>query len=203
MDNRNLAKFALSVAKEATQNMEEHWGKFAITKEKTISNRTNPSSQANEVPFERNEIFDALAAISPALANSYAQVKMDITDTNRVSWAGSAHEIREIISSLLRQLAPDDEVKKQRWFIQDPSTKGITRAQRTRYLIQLKNLGSNRQEVIEKDMNMLEDRISGLVNSIYNRASEAAHMYEDQDEVFRILGYFEALIHDLLVIKIR
>src|SRR5947209_7922160 len=55
------------------------------------------------------EIHDALRQISDTLANSYIQILRDIEDRTRTSWAGTAHEIREIVANMLRLMAPDTE----------------------------------------------------------------------------------------------
>jgi len=201
MDSRNLAKYALFVAKEAKRALEEHGATSITESEKTISVQTNPSIKTKVTAFERNEIYDALFTISPALAYSYEQVKRDIMDSNRVSWAGTAHEVREIIANLLRLLAPDDDVKRQLWFKQDPTTKGITQVQRARYILRMKNQGSGIVEVVEQNVNLLDERISELVRSTYGRASTAAHTYKSLGEVKLILGYFEVLVHDLIEVR--
>lgn len=198
MDSRNLAKYALFVANEATRALEKQGAKTIAANEKAISIQSIPSIKKKGIAFERNEIYHALFTISPDLAYSYEQVKSDLLDSSRVSWAGTAHEVREIIANLLRLLAPDNDVKLQPWFKQDLTAKGITQTQRARYILQMRNQGSNTLEVVERNVNLLDERISELVRSTYNRASTAAHTYKDQDEVKRILGYFEALVHDLI-----
>ena len=69
-----------------------------------------------KITFEGNDIHEALKSLSPILANSYAQIKSDMIDAERISWAGTAHEIRQIVVTMLQILAPDDEVKAQKNF---------------------------------------------------------------------------------------
>ncbi len=199
MDSRELAKLALTMAKEIEHLVETKGGKTTSENAKTI----NPNSYRNkiETSFEKQAIYDALERISSTLANSYKQVRSDISNPNRLSWAGTAHEVREIISNLLRQLAPDDEVKQQPWFTQDSSTSGITQTQRARFILQKKNQGSKTLEVVEKNVNLVDERISELVRSTYNRASSAAHTYRSYDEVMKILAYLDLLIADLIDIE--
>lgn len=49
----------------------------------------------------RGDIYDALLSVSEPLASKYAQVKLDVETTDRLSWSGSAHEIREVLRGLL------------------------------------------------------------------------------------------------------
>lgn len=56
------------------------------------------------------KINEALEQISGELSYSYIQIYKDLQDSERVSWSGTAHEIREVLTNLLRLLAPDEKV---------------------------------------------------------------------------------------------
>jgi hypothetical protein len=158
----------------------------------------NLDSQIDPISgVDEDKIYLALKEVSESLANSYAQVKSDIKAENRISWAGTAHEIREILATLLRTLAPDNVVTIQPWYIQDPGIKGPTQNQRVIYILQQQKAGSKQTEVVEKVAG-LDDRISDLVRSTYSRACDAAHRLKAHQEVVRILKYFEAFAYDLL-----
>jgi hypothetical protein len=146
---------------------------------------------------EDNKIYEALGSLSEAVAKSYAQVKKDILDTNRLSWAGTAHEIREILTTTLRLLAPDGDVISQPWYQQEPGTSSPTQKQRVRFILQKRNAGSKEQEVVNNVVH-LEDMIGDMVRATYSRASDAAHRFKARKEVMRILRYFEAFANDLL-----
>lgn len=147
--------------------------------------------------FSGNAIYDALLKISPALANSYAQVKNDLEDPSRMSWAGTAHEIRQVLSTLLHVLAPDDKVEAQANFQLEKGTSKPTQKQRVLYIMRQQNADSSAQEVVEKVVH-LEDMVGDTIRSIYSRASDAAHTFKDKKEVTRILKYFEAFAPELL-----
>jgi len=144
-----------------------------------------------------NEIYNALMEVSESLANSYAQVRADVQHPERFSWAGTAHEIREMLATLLRELAPDSAVTAQSWYGQQPNTSGPTQKQRVRYILEVNGAGSKERKVVEKVVG-LEDMIGSLVRSTYNRASDAAHRFKPRQEVLRILRYFDAFAYDLL-----
>ncbi len=184
MNSREITIFALLLAKEAQQKANE----IGLTIEKP--NR-------GIIKVDRPDISYALEKINPILANSYAQVKHDIQDTKRISWAGDAHEIREILATLLRTLAPDQEVEAQHWFKSESKDGKPTQKQRVHYILQSRGVSSTKREVVEK-IDIIDEMISSLVRSTYSRASDAAHTYETRKEVVRLLGYFEAFAHDLL-----
>jgi len=155
------------------------------------------NSRVVTIDPNKNDIYNALSGISESLAGSYAQVKDDIKDSNRISWAGTAHEIRELLATMLRLLAPDESVRNQTWFKQAPNTSGPTQKQRVHYILLAHGAGSKERQVVEKVIN-LQNMIEDLVRLTYARASDAAHRFKPRSEVLRILRYFEAFAYDLL-----
>ncbi len=146
------------------------------------------------------KISQALSEISIDLANSYKQVCDDLQNDERISWAGSAHEIRQVLASTLSLLAPDDMVETQSWYAQIEKTHEPTQKQRVRYILQIRNGGSKEREVLE-NVASLETMIEDLVRSTYARASDAAHRFKTRDEVNRIMRYFDAFAFDLLNLR--
>lgn len=149
------------------------------------------------VQEKRTSIYQALKDLSPALASSYAQVRVDLEDEERTSWAGSAHEIREMVATILRLLAPDDDVVLQSWYKQDVGTVGPTQKQRVKYIL-LRNQGGSKREGVLSEIDIIEQMTADLVRSTYSRASDAAHRMKGRAEARRIFRYFEAFAYDLL-----
>jgi hypothetical protein len=145
----------------------------------------------------KGNLYQALAAVSAPLAASYAQVREDLEDEERVSWAGTAHEVRELLATLLRELAPDKLVTATSWYRQEPDTNGPTHRQRTRFVLERQGAGSKQTAVVD-EMDVLHEKIGGLVRATYARASDAAHRMKGRTEARRIFRYFEAFAHDLL-----
>lgn len=149
------------------------------------------------ISITESEIFKALLNLSESLSNSYLQVKTDLEDKSRISWAGTAHEIREVITSLLRVLAPDEKVNSQNWYRQEGNTSGPTQKQRVRFILQENGASSKEKEVVES-VSKMEDMIADIVRATYSRASDAAHRYKTHKEVSRIVKYFDVFACDLL-----
>jgi hypothetical protein len=145
----------------------------------------------------QNEIYTKLLGISERIADSYKQILADMNDVNRISWAGTAHEIRQTLSSLLQLLAPDEEIIKQTWYKQEPNTSGPTQKQRVRYILLQYNAGSKVREVAE-NASSVSELVESLTRATYSRASDAAHKFREKQEVERILRYFSALLYDIL-----
>ena len=98
---------------------------------------------------------------------------------------------------MLETLAPKEAIATEPWYVQDESTSGPTHKQRVRYILRTRGSGSKEQKVAEQ-VDVMEDKIGGLVRATYTRASDAAHRTKDRREVRRIVRYFEAFAHDLL-----
>lgn len=145
----------------------------------------------------RRDIHAALSQLSEVLANGYAQVKIDLQDEGRLSWAGTAHEIREVLATMLQLMSPDAQVTARPWYKQETNSSRPTQKQRVRYILEQQSAGSKEREVVEQ-VTYLEDRIGNLVRATYSRASDAAHRSKNRREVIRIVNYFEAFADDLL-----
>lgn len=158
---------------------------------------SNLESVKKSTGVRRTNVYKELSAISNQLADSYAQVREDLEDEKRVSWAGTAHEIREMVSTLLRTLAPDEEVTAQDWYKQEVNTNGPTQIQRALFVLKKQNAGS-KVEAISKEINVLDELVSNLIRATYSRASDAAHRMKGRSEAKRLFRYFEAFAHDLL-----
>lgn len=138
------------------------------------------------------EIYNKLLEISKELSDLYLQIIADFEDEHRLSWAGTSHEIRELLRRMLETLAPDVEVQEALWFKKQGDT-GVTRRQRVRYILEKRGVDSNVMQVAE-DI----ESIGKLTSDVYGRASDAAHRLKSKNEAFRILRYFHAFTHDIL-----
>lgn len=147
--------------------------------------------------YMNQDILEALREISVPLANSYLQIIAEFEDDSRITWDGTAHQIRELLRKLLDLLAPTDLVEKQNWYKEGDGLSGPTQKQRVKYILSIKNAGSKEQAVVQNIV-LIEDKIGNLVRDTYQRASDAAHRSKDKTEAFRILRYFEAFAYDLL-----
>ena len=142
-------------------------------------------------------IVEKLSQLSPHLAVSYRQVHRDLTDNTRLSYRGTANELREILRETLEHLAPDDKVMAREWYRPVGDRRAPTHQQRARYILEKRGGGSSEQEVVNRALSVVEDGIAKLVRDLYSRAADAAHTPKDASEIERLLHHFHALVHDL------
>jgi hypothetical protein len=138
-----------------------------------------------------------LEKVSPELANAYRQVRRDLQDVTRLSYRGTANELREILREVLVKLAPDSEVVGRPWFVAMTETGKPTHQQRAKYILEKKGAGSEVHTVAEQSLDVVEEGLSKLVRGIYSRTSAASHTGQDLDEIRKQVRYFDPLIHDL------
>jgi hypothetical protein len=146
-------------------------------------------------------VAELLAGVHPELSNSYKQILRDLQDVTRLSYRGTANEMREILREVLVRLAPDAQVASQAWFAQAQAANGETRRptqqQRARYILEKKGCGTKVHDVAEGSLQTVDEALSRLVRDMYSRTSVAAHTAQDLQEIKRQVMYFDALIHDL------
>jgi hypothetical protein len=145
-------------------------------------------------------IYSALNNLDPNLARSYEQVIHDINDRNKVSWRGTANEIREIVSGTLRELAPDEKVTRQKDYKQQPNTNGPTQSQRAKFIMSKRN-ASSKQSEFAKEVDMIDIRVAGFIRKFYDRASDGAHRSKERKEIRTLHSYLVPLLRDLLDIE--
>lgn len=186
-----------SIAKDIQKDIDVWELQFSDTAMISINKSTSSAFNTNQ----QYKINDSLKKLAIELSNSYIQIYEDLQDTDRISWAGTAHEIREILTNLLRLLAPDEIIIKEPWYKQVKNSSGPTQKQRVKYILVNRGAGSKEQGVVGK-VTVLDEMIEDLVRSTYKRASDAAHRYKTKSEVSRILRYFETFAVDLLDLDI-
>lgn len=193
-DYRRLIEGFANRAALAQKAVQEH---LPTSRTREIVPRSPSDEQEPVQRLGADPLYVALSDVSPALASSYAQIRIDLRDTSRQSWAGTAHEIREVVATLLRTLAPDSEVSQRPWYRVEPNTNGPTHRQRARFILEQHSAGSKQRAVVE-EISVLDEMVGELVRATYTRASDAAHRMKGRSEARRVFRYFEAFAYDLL-----
>ncbi|MDB5185854.1 MAG: hypothetical protein JWL85_377 [Candidatus Saccharibacteria bacterium] len=156
-----------------------------------------PAAKVGRSFYLNTKIHEALMLMPEHISNSYIQIVSDFEDETRVSWAGTAHEIRELLRHILEHLAPDNKVTQAAWYVQQKDTSGPTQKQKVRYILS-QTKGDSKQQKVAQDIDIIDAKVGDLVRDVYGRASDAAHRSKNKTEAFKILRYFEAFAYDLL-----
>jgi hypothetical protein len=143
-------------------------------------------------------IIATLDQILPSSALSYKQVLQDLNDQQRLSYRGTAADLREVLRELLDHLAPDEELLKTIKLEKDQ--KRPTMKQKAMFVLKARGIGDTARKPAEDAVASVEDSVGSLARSVYNRGSLSTHIATTRQEVLTFKGYADAVLADLLQI---
>jgi hypothetical protein len=118
----------------------------------------------------KSELSPKLKALDVGLATKLEGAWQTINDeTNHDRYSQAAHSARELISDILRILAPDDKVKSMRWFKIETREGNPSQRQRAKYAM----VGSN-DLLSDEVLKPIED-LSRNIRDSYEWLNEIAH----------------------------
>ncbi len=146
-------------------------------------------------------ILDTLAAMIPGGAASYEQVLRDLAHGGRVSWRGTAAELREVLRDVIDQLAPDDKVMGAQGFqLVDEQTRP-TQKQKVRFILRARRTGSAGVGTAEGSLDAIDEAVATLARSTYQRGAVSTHVATTGKEVRSLKRYVDALLAELLEVS--
>jgi hypothetical protein len=145
------------------------------------------------------EVLKRLERLDPKLAASYRQVVIDL-EQPRLSYRGTAGELREVLTRILHTLAPTADVEATDWYKASVRAKTRkettpTRAERVRYILRDR---ATRAETAEGFATTVEERLALVVSATYADGSAQTHAGAEAGEVAQQLRYVNALLSDIL-----
>jgi hypothetical protein len=156
-----------------------------------------PPHQARLTTATEAAIIETLNGIVPTVALSYRQVLQDLSDQTRVSYRGTASELREVLRELLDHLAPDEAVLKSGVRLEKGQTTP-TMKQKTIFILKARGVGETARKPATDAVAAVEGAVGSLARSVYNRGSLSTHIATTRTEVMTFKGYTDALLADLL-----
>jgi hypothetical protein len=142
-------------------------------------------------------ILSRLRKQSGSLADSMEQALRDMNDQSRLSFVGPAGEVREVMRATVQLMAPDEEVRKQPWFvgIKQGNKMNPSQAERTRYAVQQRR-GSREQ--VEGVETLIDELVGQISRQTYNVGSGKFHAGTEQPEVWKLAGWVWAVLDEVL-----
>ena len=139
-------------------------------------------------------VLDTLRKLVPVAALSYEQALLDLHDGVRVSYRGTATELRETLREVLDHLAPNETVMSSPGFRLEQGQMRPTMKQKARFILKARGLQENERRAIE-------DSVSTITRSIYERASASVHTPATKREVSQLKEYIDAVLGDILEVR--
>lgn len=149
---------------------------------------------------EETLILQTLESLVPSAAASYRQGLSDLMGAERLSYRGTAADLRESLRETLDQLAPDADVQAQEWYKPEEGQKKPTMKQKARYILTSRERNKTQRDSAEKMLTLIEELSGEVMRAVYSRASLATHIHQSKREVQQIKRYVDTVLFDLLEI---
>lgn len=159
-----------------------------------------PADSPARLSSIESRILDTLNKLIPSAAASYQQAILDLGARDRLSFRGTANELREALREVLDHLAPDSEVEKADGFKVEPGTKKPTQRQKVRHILRARHLPKTAIKVPEDAVIRAEESTASLTRSTYERSSLSAHVTTARREVEQMKMYIDSVLAELLQI---
>lgn len=145
-------------------------------------------------------VLRTLESMLPATAVSYKQALLDIQDADRVSYRGTAAEIREVVREVLDHLAPGEAVTGAPGYKQEKDQKGPTMKQKVRFILRARKVGDSARITAEGSAEHLDESVASIDRGVYARGATAVHTARPREEVLNFKLYADAILGELLAI---
>jgi len=142
-----------------------------------------------------------LEKVCPAAAACYRQALRDLADISRVSWRGTATELREALREVLDTLAPDDSVTKSPGFRLEDGAESPTMKQKTRFILKSRTWSEAARKQVEEAADVVEEKVGAFVRSVYGGSSASVHSSRDRKEALSVLRFVETSLSELLEVE--
>ncbi len=134
----------------------------------------------------------------PDTARSYRQVLIDLSEARRLSYRGTATELREVVREVLDHLAPDDQVTSAPGYKQQPDTQGPTMTQKARFILKARRLGESERKAPEQAVALFDEQIASLARSTYVKGAVSTHSATTLQTARTFKGFADAVLAELL-----
>jgi len=211
-------KFLLEIDKSmrlllqaATSSKRRSFYRQQITRANKILEKIQVDAQIAEWSSTKNDslvgdvnVRNALKNFDPDLERRYLQAIYDLNDSKRISYAGTANEIREIIRIVLSLQAPDKEVGKMPWFKEsrkkqtDNTSERPTHTERVRFILEKRRAGGKEVKSAQENEKLIDGLLGSVIRSSYDRMNAGVHGKKDREEIIRGLRYVHAFLFDVL-----
>lgn len=164
-----------------------------------------PKPQASAPPThnrQHQQILEMLEGVCPSAGRSFRQGLNDFSDADRRSWRGTAVEFREALREVLDQLAPDEQVKAQPSYKQEPNIDGPTMKQKAVFVLKSRRPKDPQVKAFVEAIDVVENLIGKFVRAVYTRSALSVHTPSSRDDVRRIRDYVSLVLVELLEVSL-
>jgi hypothetical protein len=192
-DERRIAPFVTSL-RAATRLATE----LEMQRELAIGRRAAGGVSGYLTTGLESAIIRTLRAMIPSASLSYQQALEDLRDPRKVSFRGTAGELREALREVLDYLAPDSDVSSSPGFRLEPNMAKPTMKQKVRFILRARRVPSGSMEAPMDAVELVEARTASFARSTYTLGSVSAHVSSTREAVAGMKPYIDSLLAELL-----
>jgi hypothetical protein len=161
--------------------------------------RRAQAGRAGAFTHVETRIVSTLKDLVPTAALSYEQALRDLAASDeRVSFRGTANELREALRETVDRLAPDDEVIGAPNFKLERGQAGPTQKQKVRHILRSRALAQTARRAPEASIELIEGLVGSVARASYERSSLSAHISSTHNEVRQLKMYVDSVLAELL-----
>jgi hypothetical protein len=144
------------------------------------------------------QILATLRRLLPSAALSYEQALLDLRGGPRLSYRGTAVELREALRETLDHLAPDADVMRAPGFKLEKDASRPTMKQKAAFILKARGAVSGAISTPKDAIQRVEDASASLARSVYTRGSVSTHVATTREEVLTMKPYVDGVLAELL-----
>jgi len=144
-------------------------------------------------------IVTTLQGLVPSAALSYEQALRDLhASSTRLSFRGTANELREALRETVDHLAPDEDVMNAAGFRLERDQTRPTQKQKVRHILRSRGLSETARSAPEDAVLLVEELTGSVARASSQRSSLAAHVASTEQEVRQLKMYVDSVLAELL-----
>jgi Predicted pPIWI-associating nuclease len=204
-NGRTLKKTYLSVLAKVQRSLAEIEGQRELRIGQRQMVQTRPGSQVQATvtaaPSEtESRIIGALDRLVPSASLSYRQALADLSNRGRISFRGTANELREALREVIDELAPDEDVMGVKGFRLVSGQTKPTRKQKVRYILKSQGVSGTGRGAPERAVELIEELVTSFATSTYDRSNVTAHVASARRDFMQLKMYLDGVLAELLQI---
>lgn len=184
-------------------NLRKELAEFNVAHLSRIAEKPHGKGSLSDLTPAEDMIVRTLEKSVPSAAASYRQAILDLASATRLSYRGTASELRESLRETLDLLAPDDDVTSQTGFVLEKGQTKPTMKQKTQYILSVRGRTKTKRLLAEKSVDLVDTLAGEITRALYNQASLATHVEASRADVLKIKRYVDTVFFDLLEISDR
>jgi hypothetical protein len=145
-------------------------------------------------------ILSTLEKLLPVAAIGYRQALEDLSDPGRLSFRGTAAELREVLREVLDHMAPDEIVMAAEGFQLEKGSSSPTMKQKMHFILHSRKSPKTTMKAPEDATSLVDNWRASFARSAYERASVSAHRLANRQEVIQLKMYVDSALAEILII---